>query len=218
VITIGYLSAPESVALLKTAVFELIGTWQLSGPTEETLNVVRGAMRLDFQEAVGEDSFWLNALELSYRYGEDPLDILAYDERIDGLTTEALQAAAQRYLNTQNYVQVVQYPENFISAVLEEHTAVLPQAFALDQNYPNPFNSATTLRFALPQSRDVELAVYNLAGQQVATLVQGWRQAGVYTVRWDGRDGSGRALASGVYLYRLEAGNEVQTRKLVLLQ
>jgi hypothetical protein len=104
------------------------------------------------------------------------------------------------------------------SAVLLDKSE-LPQAYTLQQNYPNPFNSSTVIRFALPTSQDVELAIYNLAGQKVATLVDGTRQAATYTVRWDGRDVSGHDLASGVYLYRLRAGGEqVQTRKLVLIR
>ena len=95
----------------------------------------------------------------------------------------------------------------------------VPLNFALGPNYPNPFNSATTIRFVLPASEDVELAIFNLAGQQVATLVDGVREAGAYAVRWEGRDDDGRELASGVYLYRLHAGErQVETRKLLLLR
>jgi len=106
------------------------------------------------------------------------------------------------------------------TAVLEERQNVLPEGFSLDQNYPNPFNSDTVIRFALPEGDDVELAVYNLAGQQVMTLVQGAREVGTYSVRWDGRDDGGRALASGVYLYRLRTGNgqQEEMRKLLLLK
>jgi hypothetical protein len=105
------------------------------------------------------------------------------------------------------------------TAVLEEHTATLPQTLALSQNYPNPFNSGTVIRFALPTSAPIELALYNLTGQKVATLVEGVREAGTYTVRWDGRDAQGRMLASGVYLYRLQTDQgRVETRKLVLLR
>ena len=104
------------------------------------------------------------------------------------------------------------------TAVIEEQMG-LPSTFALEQNYPNPFNSATAIRFALPTSADVDLAVFNLAGQKVATLMQGGREAGRYKVRWDGGDDDGRALASGVYLYRLKRGNgQQQTRKLLLLR
>ena len=106
-----------------------------------------------------------------------------------------------------------------VTAVTEEQTG-LPGRFSLAQNYPNPFNSATVIRFALPTSEETELAIFNLAGQQVATLVEGAREAGTYTVNWDGRDDDGRELASGVYLYRLQTGDghQVETRKLLLLR
>jgi len=97
-------------------------------------------------------------------------------------------------------------------------TGAKPRDFTLEQNYPNPFNSETVIRFALPEREEVELAVRNLAGQRVATLVEGMREAGPYTVRWDGRDEDGRALASGAYLYQLRAGSRVETRKLLLLR
>ena len=72
------------------------------------------------------------------------------------------------------------------------------------------------IHFELPRSGQVELAVYNIAGQQVAKLVEGPREAGAYTLRWDGRDARGKELASGIYLYRLRAGEKMETRKLVL--
>ena len=105
-----------------------------------------------------------------------------------------------------------------ITAVLEEQQASAPELFNLSQNYPNPFNSSTVIRYQLPSNEDVELAVYNLAGQKVAVLVQGERAAGNYLLHWDGRDREERSLASGVYVYRLQAGANVQTRKLVLEQ
>ena len=105
-----------------------------------------------------------------------------------------------------------------VTAVLEDHTDTTPQTFTLDQNYPNPFNPATTIRFDLPRSVDIELALYNLTGQKVATLAHGLREAGTHTLRWDGRDDDEQELASGVYLYRLEAGERVETRKLLLLR
>jgi len=64
--------------------------------------------------------------------------------------------------------------------------------------YPNPFNRETVIRFALPEAQEVELTVYSLAGQQVATRVDGLREAGTYTIHWDGRDDEGRKLTRGV--------------------
>jgi M6 family metalloprotease-like protein len=93
-----------------------------------------------------------------------------------------------------------------------------PLAFHLSPNYPNPFNSSTAIRLALPAPQAVELAVYDLAGQRVATLVQGGREAGVHEVRWDGRDAPGKALASGTYFCCLKVGAQVETRKLLLVR
>lgn len=105
-----------------------------------------------------------------------------------------------------------------ITAIVEERASGLPEAFALEQNYPNPFNPATTIRFALPARADVDLSLYSVLGQRVASLVSGTREAGTYTLRWDGRDEDERDLASGVYLYRLRAGRDVATRKLLLVR
>jgi hypothetical protein len=93
-----------------------------------------------------------------------------------------------------------------------------PFSFRLAQNYPNPFNPNTLIRFSLPQSGPVELAVYNVAGQRVVTLVDGIRHAGSHGVLWNGRDDAGDAMASGVYLYRLQAAASVQVKSLVLLR
>ncbi len=105
-----------------------------------------------------------------------------------------------------------------LSTAIEEHSTVLPQALSLAQNYPNPFNSDTAIQFALPRSGAVELALYNLAGQRVALLALGVREAGTYAVNWDGRDEQGQELASGVYLYRLQVEAGVVARKLALLR
>jgi serine-type D-Ala-D-Ala carboxypeptidase/endopeptidase len=105
------------------------------------------------------------------------------------------------------------------TAVLERFTDALPEDPGLDPNYPNPFNSSTVIPFALSEAAEVDLGVYNLGGQQVATLAAGWRRAGEYALYWDGRDDSGRGLASGIYVYRLRIGGaKVATRKLTLIR
>ena len=104
------------------------------------------------------------------------------------------------------------------TAVLEESQDAAPKNFALTQNYPNPFNSGTVIRFDLPQSNEIELAIYNLARQKVVTLIQGLRQAGTYAINWDGKDHSGQALALGIYLYELRTGKRIETKKLTLIK
>ena len=88
----------------------------------------------------------------------------------------------------------------------------------MSQNYPNPFNPETVIRFVLPRGQEVDLVVNNLVGQRVATLVSGYREAGTYSLTWDGRDDRGMMLASGTYLYRLRTTTGIQTRKLVLVR
>jgi hypothetical protein len=91
--------------------------------------------------------------------------------------------------------------------------AALPSSVHLYQNYPNPVNPATTIRFILPQRSHATLTVYNMLGQPVATLANGEVEAGSHEVTFDGS-----GLASGVYFYRLRAGDYVESRKLVLLK
>ena len=95
----------------------------------------------------------------------------------------------------------------------------LPEAFALADNFPNPFNPATTIQYALPQAADVELTVYNLVGQPVRTLVAEHQSAGHYAVEWDATNDSGHSLSSGLYFYRLQAGEEfLEVKKMLLLK
>jgi hypothetical protein len=94
----------------------------------------------------------------------------------------------------------------------------LPEVFELEQNYPNPFNPTTRIELSLPRTSEVRLAVYDLLGRQVITLLDGERSAGRYTVEWNGRDFSGRVVGSGIYFYVLEAGEFKQTRRLLLLK
>lgn len=107
---------------------------------------------------------------------------------------------------------------NSISWSQPFNTAVTPPAgrpatFLLAQNYPNPFNPSTLVTFELPERTTASLRVFNLLGEQVATLVDGPLEAGEHQVRFDGA-----RLASGVYLYRLQAGSMIQTRKMILVR
>jgi hypothetical protein len=95
---------------------------------------------------------------------------------------------------------------------------VIPFEFALKQNVPNPFNPVTVIQYQLPQQADVRLEIYNVAGKLVRTVVDGPQDAGYKSVTWDGTDQSGRKVASGVYLYRLQAADQVSQKMMVLLK
>ncbi|GEM_PF-1391862 len=104
------------------------------------------------------------------------------------------------------------------SSGIDDPHSGLPKTFALEQNYPNPFNPATSLRYQLPKRSMVELKVFNILGQEVATLVHGEQGPGVYQVQWNGADKHGVRVASGIYIYRLKAGDVVLTRKMMLIK
>jgi hypothetical protein len=97
-------------------------------------------------------------------------------------------------------------------------TTGVPAEFALEQNYPNPFNPATSISYALPRSALVRIAVYNVLGEEIAVLIDGPQSAGKHSVVWDGTTGNGNTAPSGIYLYRLSAGQFVETRKMLLLK
>ncbi|MBW7996472.1 MAG: alpha/beta fold hydrolase [Candidatus Glassbacteria bacterium] len=97
---------------------------------------------------------------------------------------------------------------------------ILPKASILGQNVPNPFNPSTTVSFTVPvgPSHAVSLKIFDLRGKLIRTLVNELKETGTHQVIWDGTDESGRKVASGVYLYRMKAGEFVQTRKMVILK
>jgi hypothetical protein len=94
----------------------------------------------------------------------------------------------------------------------------IPTDFSLSQNYPNPFNPTTNIKYAIPQDANVSLVVYNMLGQAVKTLVNEEQQAGYYTTRWDGTNNYGSKVASGIYIYRISAGNYTHTIKMNLIK
>ncbi len=108
--------------------------------------------------------------------------------------------------------------ESAMPVGLEPLSENLPSQYFLQQNYPNPFNPVTMIEFEIPRSEWVSLRVYNILGEAVIELVAEELAAGNYRYHWDGRDRSGRALSSGIYIYRLRAGNFVQQRKMILMR
>jgi hypothetical protein len=94
----------------------------------------------------------------------------------------------------------------------------LPTEYSLGVNKPNPFNPSTVIEFSLPQTSSVKLEIFNVMGQKVRTLVNAELSAGYHAVEWHSTNDEGRAVANGIYFYRLEADDFVQTRKMILLK
>jgi predicted phage tail protein len=103
-----------------------------------------------------------------------------------------------------------------VTAVEEEN--IIPDKFEVSQNYPNPFNPSTMITYSLPDAQFVTLRIYNMLGQEVATLVNNQVEAGTYNVTWNGVDNTGAKVATGTYIYRVVAGNNIITKKMILLK
>jgi len=152
-------------------------------------------------------------------HGETGLTFAVLDTRgatvgdIDTLTMYASRAGDPSIIDT--FICEVRID---VYSDTEEDLPELPTAFALEQNYPNPFNPVTEISYALPKGSNVLLRIFDVSGRHVATLVDGFREAGYSSVTWDGRDNRGMAVSSGVYFYQIVAGNWSEQRKMVLLR
>jgi hypothetical protein len=105
-----------------------------------------------------------------------------------------------------------------LTDIEERERRILPGKYALQQNYPNPFNPSTNVRFEVKSTGRVRIDIYNTLGQKVRTLVNDVRSAGKYSVNWNGINDVGDRVASGIYIYKMVAGDFVQTRKMILLR
>ena len=94
----------------------------------------------------------------------------------------------------------------------------LPHAFNVYSNYPNPFNSSTTLRYDLPEDALVNITIYDIMGRIVRTLINNQQNAGFKSIQWNATNNVGTSLSAGLYLYKIQADNFAQTRKMVLLK
>ena len=135
------------------------------------------------------------------------------DLRMFGTLGQAIVGVTSNSSNS-NKVGFWYLPIDLITSVEQlQRSDNLPKEFRLQQNYPNPFNPSTTIRFAIPQRSDVTLKLYDILGRKVATLVDERLKTGEYNVVFDAS-----ALASGVYVYRIQAGEFVRSMKLMLLK
>lgn len=147
------------------------------------------------------------------------------------LWNQTINSSNQEYTRTFNTAGTFNYkctPHGFTGTITVNSTSgvldepgtdgTLPDNASLNQNSPNPFNAATQFEYSLSADGRVRLTVYNILGQEVAVLVDGFQPGGIHTALWDGRDGNGRDAPSGVYFARLVTAKAMMTRKMVLLR
>ncbi len=104
------------------------------------------------------------------------------------------------------------------SPVTSVENTQVPKSFNVSQNYPNPFNPTTEIQYAIPHAANVSIKIYNMLGQDVKTLVSGEKAAGTYSVQWNGDNDFGAKVSSGAYIYRITAGNNIVTKKMIMMK
>ncbi len=172
-------------------------------------------------EMTGADgSYTLNGIPTGEYYIK--VDRMPYSTAYYGNTTELNNATPVTVGESGNFyvtnVDVQLIPMSATSIEEQDLVNSVPSKFALLQNYPNPFNPTTTIRYALPKASHVTLKIYNLRGELVNTLVNGYQTAQNHQVVWKGDNENGQKVAAGIYLYQLQAGNYKQTMRLILLK
>lgn len=165
------------------------------------------------------------------------LDALAIVNVILGIIPECPAGGGCKPVVTSETIAFLKSLKSYLSVedfarfmALVKAQVQVPVEYSLSQNYPNPFNPTTDIRYQIPDVRykmqdarskipiHTSLKIYNILGQEVITLVDEAKEAGYYTVAWDGRDSSGREVSSGIYFYRLKAGDFTATKKMALLK
>ncbi|HTX19009.1 MAG TPA: T9SS type A sorting domain-containing protein [Bacteroidota bacterium] len=195
----GFILAPTNIDSMKAF---LMGRWVTGANVGWAYNP-----QDDYTQVwpLNEDLSYTNNTIMTGAMGGFPLGDL-YRWWPSQYTTWAAQANSE-------HTAIAKLLNDGITTGVKSQTSGLPVAFELSQNYPNPFNPTTKIDYSVPVSGSVSLKVYNILGQEVATLFEGVQRPGTYTAEFDGA-----RLASGVYFYRLQAGATTLTKKLVLMK
>jgi hypothetical protein len=174
-------------------------------------------LRFEFTGSVGAPTLGDGAagMELKYSVNGNELNVLVYDLGSDAI--ENGQHSLMTIPVTGEIKLVEMDAADFNGSVVNISDVRLPSKFGLAQNYPNPFNPTTTIELALPVASEFSVAIYNVAGQLIRTY-DGYANAGVVKVEWDGRDASGDQVASGVYFYKANANEFSATKKMLLMK
>ncbi len=137
-----------------------------------------------------------------FTFKGDIAEVIVYDT----VTTNSERAAIENYLADKYNISIT-------TGIEDPQEEIIPEQFTLSQNYPNPFNPSTTIRFQVPNSSFVNLKVYDVLGNEVATLVNEEKASGSYQVNFNAK-----GLSSGIYFYTINAGSFVETNKMLLLK
>jgi hypothetical protein len=162
----------------------------------------------------------LKGMEFSYKIENDTIKIIAYSFKNETISGEdgALFTLAKGKITKLIDLKAADKFGNQVEVEYSNDDIVLPTEYILYQNYPNPFNPVTTIRYALPERKNVEITIYNILGQRVKLFTEENVSAGYHEIKWNSRNDHNQMLASGVYIYQIKAGNYVNQKKMILLK
>ncbi len=181
-----------------------------------------------FSGLIDEPAMWNVALsdmqiEDVFSVGIDPLstELVGYwpfDEGMGQVVADLSQAENDGFLGETPEVDSADPLWEVAPVSAGDSPELKPETFRLEQNHPNPFNPITTLRYDLPENSLVNITIYDMLGRQIKTLVNQTQDAGYRSVIWDATNDYGKAVSAGIYLYQIQAGEYLQTKKMVLLK
>ncbi len=182
---------------------ETDGTWDLQLHTKGATGPIALSSRLEGNLPAGHKVVLMDLQQRAVydlTAGEVPPAITDYSERYP------------------YYLKVIAGSAAYVGQAVDDVLAQLPLDFALAQNYPNPFNPTTRLQYSLTRPAPVSLKIYNLLGQEITTLYEGWQDLGRFEAEWHGRDRFGNTVATGIYFAVFRAQGRMYTRKMLLLK
>lgn len=242
-VTDGYTSAEQSFTLTVTAAPDPPGAFAWTDPTSENDTIVVTSTNGNDNFSIGwESSVDPDGDAVTYK-----LAISHPPHSVPGVMTQSFSGTSRSFtfaefiglwpsslqmINRLNYkFNVYAYSGNDSTEVtgtrqlfversgdLNTESIGIPNSFVLHPNYPNPFNPETQIRFEMPYAGNVDLSIYNLLGMKVKTLYAGQKSAGVFEFKWDGKNDHNQSVSGGVYIYKLQSGQQMQMRKMILLK
>ena len=172
-----------------------------------------GNTTLEIDEIIATEPFYVDITDGSL----DPLEELEVPVQFYPDSAGDYSGTVTIYSNDSDEEEVIIYLYGDTETLSVDETPI-PEKFYLHQNYPNPFNPVTTLRYDLPENGHVNITIYDMLGKEVKTLVQQSQTAGFKSAVWNGTDTNGKPVSAGIYLCQIQAGEYLQTKKMVLLK
>jgi hypothetical protein len=242
-VTDGYTSAEQSFTLTVTAAPDPPGAFAWTDPSTENDSIVVTSSNGGDYFSIG----WENSVDPDGDAVTYKLAISHPPHAVPTIMTQSFSGTSRLFsfaefiglwpsslqmINRLNYkFDVYAYSGNDSTAItgtrqlfversgdLNTESIGIPNSFVLHPNYPNPFNPETQIRFEMPYAGNVDLSIYNLLGMKVRTLYAGQKSAGVFAFKWDGKNDNNQSVSGGVYIYKLQSGQDMQMHKMILLK